>query len=165
MLVSRSYSSWSCAANKYEKDGPKSLSGRGMRDVLRYLISPKDLDEEVHLKYGIRTDLAYKEKEEMLLKTLGGTLSNQFRNKFSEIYHFATGRRVHYSEDNMDLLAEIDMGIKKDKFTELNNTFNTFNDNNNSKTSKTELLKIATKVSELLESVNEKDKNYVLSLI
>tara|TARA_Y100001963_G_C6669340_1_gene394336 strand:- start:176 stop:742 length:567 start_codon:yes stop_codon:yes gene_type:complete len=158
MVVSRSYASWDCAADKYEKDGPKGLSGRGMRQVLRYLINPKDLNEQVYERYGRRTDLEYKVKEEMLLKTLGGTLSNQFRSKFPEIYNLHTGKRV----SQLNLLDEINRECRKEKFTELNNTFNTTNTTTH-KTSKPELLDIATRIAKILEPLSQGEREYVLS--
>ena len=161
MVVSRSYASWDCAADKYEKDGPKGLSGRGMRQVLRYLINPKDLDEQIWNRYGERKDLGYSDKEEMLLKTLGGTLSNQFRSKFPEIYNFHTGKRV----SQLNLLDEITRDCRKEEFTDLNNTFNTKQNSSISSSSKTKLLKIATQISELLESTNEAERKHILSLI
>ena len=161
MVVSRSYASWDCAADKYEKDGPGGLSGRGMRQVLRYLINPKDLNEQVYERYGRRTDLEYKVKEEMLLKTLGGTLANQFRSKFPEIYHLHTGKRV----SQLSLLNEIERDCRKEQFTELNNTFNTKPNSSISSSSKTKLLEIATQVSKLLESIDEAERKYVLSLV
>ena len=161
MVVSRSYASWDCAADKYEKDGPKGLSGRGMRQVLRYLINPKDLDEQIWNRYGERKDLGYSDKEEMLLKTLGGTLSNQFRSKFPEIYNLHTGKRV--SQQN--LLDEITRDCRKEEFTDLNNTFNIKQNSSISSSSKTKLLKIATSISELLESTNEAERKHILSLI
>ena len=52
-----------------------------MRDTLRDLIDPKDLSEFAFERYGAKKELSLEEKENKVLKTLGGSLGNQFRNK------------------------------------------------------------------------------------
>ena len=161
MLINRTYASWDCAAEQYENKGPRGLSGRGSRAILRQIINPKDLDEQIYLKYGERKDLGYKEKEEMLLKSLGGCLTKQFQNKFPLIYSLHTGRRL--SQKNSEtLLSEVQQDLE---FKELNATFKTKKNSSISSSSKTKLLKIATQVSELLEPTNEAERKYVLSLV
>ena len=147
-LLATSFGGWECVGNRYEKYEEEGLYCRGMRDILRDLIDPKDLSEYAFERYGTKKELSLEEKENKVLKSLGGTLGNQFRNKFENIYAMYTGSKVF-----------------KEEFKELDNTFKISVPTTNTGISKSKCLEIAASVSKLLETLTEEERVYVLGVI
>ena len=147
-LLATKFGGWECVGNRYEKYGKKGLDCRGMREILRDLIDPKDLSEIAFERYGAKKELSLEEKENKVLKTLGGTLGNQFRSKFEDIWRLYNGPKLF-----------------KEEFKELDNTFKTFAPTTNTGISKSKCLEVATSVSKLLETLTEEERGYVLGVI
>ena len=146
-LLATRFGGWECTANRYEKFGSGGLACRGIKDILMDLINPESLEEYAFTKYGHRKDWTLDEKKRLVLKTLGGTLSNQFRNKFTCIYSMYNGSKVFPQEE----------------FKELDKMFN-MTPSTNTAISKAKLLPIAAKVNELLEPLSKEEKDYVLGV-
>lgn len=144
MLATR-FGGWDCAANRYEQFGEEGLACRGLKDILVSLIDKKDLEAFAFRKYGHEKS-SQQEKENKVIKTLGGSLGNQFRNKFEPIYSLFNGPKVF-----------------KDDFEDLNNTFK-IKPNLESKIDKAKCYSIASKREELIQSLTEKEREFVLSL-
>ena len=147
-LLATKFGGWECVGNRYEKYGKQGLYCRGLRDTLRDLIDPKDLSEIAFERYGAKKELSLEEKENKVLKTLGGSLSNQFRNKFETIYTLYNGSKVF-----------------KEEFKELDKTFKTSAPTTNTGISKSKCLEVATSVSKLLETLTEEERVFVLGVI
>ena len=145
LLVDK-FGGWECAANRYEKYGKEGLYCRGLRDIIRGLVDPDDLSEVAYEDYGTKKNLTLRQKEDKVLKTMGGSIANQFRNKFELIYSTYNGSKV-----------------LKDEFKDLNNTFK-IKPTSNIGISKAKLLPIAVKVNELLEPLTKEEREYVLGV-
>ena len=136
---------WECAARTFEAEG--HLTSAGLTDMLRTYADTQDFQDyaDKHYKGNIAIAYGYVAKK----------ISSQYVKKFKKIYNFKiSGNQTTI----LDRVNSTDMTVKETR--NLNAAFNI-----ESTLSKSELLNIASQVSNLVDSLSDKDKQYVMNLI
>ena len=145
-LVKKHHSGdWECAAKTFEAEG--HLTSAGLTDMLRTYADTQDFQDYADKHYEGNIDKAY--------GYVSKKISSQYVKKFKQIYKFNNpGNQTTI----LDRVNSTDMTVKETR--NLNATFNI-----ESTLSKSELLNIASQVSNLVDSLSDKDKQYVMNLI
>tara|TARA_Y100000004_G_scaffold40751_1_gene44149 strand:+ start:382 stop:927 length:546 start_codon:yes stop_codon:yes gene_type:complete len=145
-LVKKHHSGdWECAAKTFEAEG--HLTSAGLTDMLRTYADTQDFQDYADKHYKGNIDKAY--------GYVSKKISSQYVKKFKQIYKFNNpGNQTTI----LDRVNSTDMTVKETR--NLNAAFNI-----ESTLSKSELLNIASQVSNLVDSLSDKDKQYVMNLI
>ena len=145
-LVKKHHSGdWECAAKTFEAEG--HLTSAGLTDMLRTYADTQDFQDYADKHYEGNIDKAY--------GYVSKKISSQYVKKFKQIYKFNNpGNQTTI----LDRVNSTDTIVKETR--NLNAAFNI-----ESTLSKSELLNIASQVSNLVDSLSDKDKQYVMNLI
>ena len=147
---------WLNCYSEYLRNENK-ISGKGLTDAVKRCLQPDKFDSYVNLK-GYVDDVRDPTKPCQTLKTaqqkcfdaICATLRDQWRTKFAEIYFLNTDNHV---QNNLFQDSPIDKALNIKPQTVKRNAI-----------SKSKLLPIAAKLNELLEPLDEEERNYVLSI-
>ena len=145
-LVKRHHSGdWECASRTFEAEG--HLTSAGLTDMLRTYADTQDFQDYADKHYKGNIDKAY--------GYVSKKISSQYVKKFKKIYNLKiSGNQTTI----LDRVNSTDTIVKETR--NLNAAFNI-----ESTLSKSELLNIASQVSNLVDSLSDKDKQYVMNLI
>ena len=145
-LVKKHHSGdWECAAKTFEAEG--HLTSAGLTDMLRTYADTQDFQDYADKHYEGNIDKAY--------GYVSKKISSQYVKKFKKIYNLKiSGNQTTI----LDRVNSTDTIVKETR--NLNAAFNI-----ESTLSKSELLNIASQVSNLVDSLSDKDKQYVMNLI